>query len=621
MHRRKSAALANRFVARTPGASPANFSAMPPRSVAPTPARAAPALPADAPAWLVGLAIFVVTLAAYLPALRAAFIWNDSDYVTAPHLRSLHGLWRIWFEIGATEQYYPLLHGAFWVEHRLWGDAPIGYHLTNVLQHALAAWLFGLVLRRLAVPGAWLAAFVFALHPVCVESVAWVSEQKNTLSLVFYLLAALAYLRFDETRKASGYALASGLFVAALLSKTTTATLPPALLVVFWWRRGRLDGRRDIVPLLPWFALAAGMGLLSAWVERTFVGADGADFALNFLQRCLLAGRIIWFYLGKLFWPADLIFIYPRWTMDAATGWLWLFPAGVLALLATLWAMRARSRAPLAALLLFVGSLFPVLGFFNVYGFTFSFVADHWQYLPSLAVIALAAAGLTVAWARWTGPLRWTAQVALVGSLGALTWQQSRMYHDIETFYRTTIAQNPECWMAHNNLGTLLLERGAIDEAILHYERTLAIKPNAAKAHNNLGTALRRLRRPVEALAHYEAAVRLEPRFAISQNNLANALREAGRSAEALLHHAEAVRLDPGYAEAHNNYGVTLREVGRLPDALARFVEAARLDVHSSQAQLNLALTLSLLGRHEESAKHYREARRLNPALPDLGAR
>lgn len=597
------------------------FPAMSPRSVAPTSVRAVPAFPATLPAWFMGLAIFAVTLFAYLPALRAAFIWNDSDYVTAPHLRSLHGLWRIWSEIGATEQYYPLLHGAFWVEHRLWGDAPIGYHLVNVCQHAFAAWLFGLVLRGLFVPGAWLAAFVFALHPVCVESVAWVSEQKNTLSLVFYLLAALAYLRFDETRKGSSYALASACFVAALLSKTTTATLPPALLVVFWWRRGRLDGRRDVVSLLPWFALAAGMGLLSAWVERTFIGADGADFALNFLQRGLLAGRIIWFYLGKLCWPADLIFIYPRWTMDAAVGWLWLFPAGVLALLAALWAMRARSRAPLAALLLFTGSLFPVLGFFNVYGFTYSFVADHWQYLPSLALIALASAGLTLAWARWPVPWRWTAHVVLIGTLSALTWQQSRMYHDIETFYRTTIAQNPECWMAHNNLGTLLLERGATDEAIEHYERTLAIKPTAAKAHGNLGTALHKLGRSVEALAHYEQAVKLEPRFATSQNNLANALREAGRLTEALPHHAEAVRLDPGYAEAHNNYGVTLREVGRLPDALAHFVEAARLDPTSSQAQLNLAFTLAMLGRDEESARHYREARRLNPALPDLGAR
>lgn len=572
-------------------------------------------------AWAVFAGLFVVTFFAYLPALRAAFIWNDSDYVTAAHLRSLHGLWRIWTEVGATEQYYPLLHSAFWVQHRLWGDTPLGYHLVLVGQHALAAGLFGCVLRRLAVPGAWLAASIFALHPVCVESVAWVSEQKNTLSLVCYLGAALAYLRFDESRKPTHYLAATALFAAALLSKTTTATLPPALLVIFWWRRSRIDTRRDVVPLLPWFIAGAAMGLLSAWVERTFIGADGEAFALGLVERGLLAGRIIWFYLGKLVWPADLIFIYPRWSVDAAVWWQWLFPLGMFALLGVLWAVRAWSRAPLAVFLLFAGSLFPVLGFFNVYGFTFSFVADHWQYLPSLAIIALAAAALTTGIARWAVPWRWTVQGVLLATLGVLTWQQSRMYHDIETFYRTTIAQNSDCWMAHNNLGTLLLERGAIDEAITHYERTLAIKPDAAKAHNNLGSALRTLRRLPEALPHFERAVKLEPRFVVSQNNLAGALRDTGRPADALAHHAEAVRLDRGYADAHNNYGVTLRALGRLPEALARFETAARLDPASSQAELNLALTLSLLGRAEESAKHYREARRLNPALPELGAR
>ena len=590
----------------------------------PTAPSVAPAGPAETPEcspWRMVAVVFAATLLAYLPALRAGLIWNDSDYVTAPHLRSLAGLGRIWSEVGATEQYYPLLHGAFWVEHRLWGDAPLGYHLANVVLHALAACLLAWVLRRLAVPGAWLAALVFALHPVGVESVAWIAEQKNTLSLGFYLLAALAYLRFDEHRRPVSYALALGCFVCALLTKTTTATLPAALLVVTWWRRGRIDARRDVVPLLPWFGLAAAMGLLSAWVEQTFVGADGAAFALSFAQRGLLAGRIVWFYLGKLLWPADLIFIYPRWTVDAAAAWQWLFPLGLLALIAALWAGRTRTRAPLAALLLFTGSLFPVLGFFNVYGFTFSFVADHWQYLPSLAPIALAAAGLTRMLASVAAPLRCTARVLLVGTLAALTWQQGRLYHDMETFYRTTLVQNPDCWMAHNNLGTLLLERGATDEAIAHYEQTLQLKPDAAKAHNNLGTALRSRHRLPEALAHYEQAVRLEPRFPIAQNNLANALRDSGRAAEAVPHHAEAVRRDPDSADAQNSYGVTLRALGRLPEALTCFEAAARLDPQSAPAQLNLALTLSLLGRPEASAAHYRAARRLNPALPESGAR
>lgn len=567
--------------------------------------------------WLV-LGLYAATLAAYWPALHAGFIWNDAEYVTAPALRSLHGLARIWFEVGATEQYYPLLHSAFWVEHRLWGDAPVGYHLATVLQHATAAWLFAAVLRRLAVPGAWLAAFVFALHPVAVESVAWISEQKNTLSLVFYLAAARVYLDFDKQRRGSRYGWALGLFVLALLSKSLTATLPAALLVVFWWKRGRLDWRRDVVPLLPWFGLGASMGLVSAWVERTFIGADGADFALSLLERTLLAGRIIWFYLGKLAWPADLIFIYPRWTVDAAVAWQWIFTVAALGLLAGLWLLRRRNRAPLAAMLFFVGSLFPTLGFFNVYGFIYSFVADHWQYLPSLGLIALFAAGLSGVLARGGAMWRWTVPVLLLGTLAGLSWRQSRMYGDMETFYRTTLAQNPACWMAHNNLGTLLRDSGRGEEAQTHFERVLAIKPDSAKAHNNLGAVLHDRRQSAAALPHYEAAVKLNPRSAEYRDNLATVLREQGRNDDALAQHRASLELDPAFHGARNNYGVTLRAVGRDAEALAQFEQAVRLEPNSAPAHLNLALMFSRAGQKEKAAEHYGEARRLNPALPDL---
>lgn len=567
-----------------------------------------------------GAALFAATLLAYLPTLSAGFIWNDADYVTSPALRSLSGLWRIWFEVGATEQYYPLLHSAFWFQHRLWGDTPAYYHLLNVLLHATSACLFAAVLRRLAVPGAWLAAFVFALHPVCVESVAWIAEQKNTQSLVLYLLAALAYLCFDAERRPGAYVTAFVCFALALLSKTTTATLPAALLVVFWWRRGRLEWHRDVRPLLPWFVVGAAMGLLSAWVEKKFIGAEGAEFALTLWQRGALAGRIVWFYLGKLFWPDNLIFIYPRWIVDASAAWWWLFSAGAVAALGGLWWLRSRWRAPLAVALLFGGSLFPVLGFFNVYGFIFSFVADHWQYLPCLGVIALAAAGLTHLLARFPSAVRWIVPALLLATLGTLSWRQSRMYADMETFYRTTLAQNPGCWMAHNNLGNLLRESGRIDEAIGHFEQGLALTPASAKAHNNLANALLDRQRLQEAGIHYERALALQPDFAHAHNNLATVLRDTGQSAAALAHHATAVRIDPRYADAFNNYGVTLRQLGRLPEALAQFSQAARLDPNSAPAQLNLALVYSMLGQDAESATHYREARRLNPALPDLSA-
>lgn len=253
--------------------------------------------------------LFVVVFLAYLPAWHGGFIWDDDAHVTRPKLRCWEGLFRIWFEPGATQQYYPLVHGTFWLEHWLWGDDPTGYHLVNLALHAGSAFLVALILRRLAVPGAFLAAVVFALHPVHVESVAWITEMKNTLSAVFYLSAMLCYLRFDENRGGRWYAAALGLFLLALLSKTVTATLPAALLVIFWWRRGRLDWRSDVLPLAPFLLLGAVSGLFTAWVERTINGAEGAEFQFSLVERCLIAGRAIWFYLGKLLWPADLIFI------------------------------------------------------------------------------------------------------------------------------------------------------------------------------------------------------------------------------------------------------------------------------------------------------------------------
>ena len=251
--------------------------------------------------------IFGATFLAYLPAVHGGFLWDDEGHVTKPELQSFHGLVRIWGEVGATQQYYPLLHSAFWVEHRLWGDSLVGYHLMNLLLHAGAACLVVAIMRRLALPGAGLAGLLFALHPVCVESVAWISEQKNTLSAVFYLGAMLAYLHFDRDRRRSHYYLALGLFLLALLSKTVTATLPAALLVIFWWQRARLDWRRDVLPLAPWLLLGACGGLFSAWMERTIIGAGGAEFALTPVQRGLVAGRAICFYLGKLAWPASTL--------------------------------------------------------------------------------------------------------------------------------------------------------------------------------------------------------------------------------------------------------------------------------------------------------------------------
>ncbi|MES1166486.1 MAG: tetratricopeptide repeat protein, partial [Pseudomonadota bacterium] len=534
-------------------------------------------------------------------------------HVTRPELRSLAGLARIWTEVGATQQYYPLLHSAFWLEHRLWGDAALGYHSLNVLLHATAACLFGLALRRLAVRGAWLAALLFALHPVGVESVAWITEQKNTLSTLFYLAAVLAYLRFDESRRGRSYALATGFFVMALLTKSVTATLPAALLVIFWWQRGRLSWRRDARPLLPWFALSAAAGWVTAAVERTHIGAQGADFALSAVERCLVAGRAIWFYVGTLLWPGDLMFIYPRWTIDPTEAWPYLFPLGVVGLLAVLVWWRHQARGALAAFLFFVGTLFPALGFINVYPFIYSFVADHFQYLASLGLFALAAASLVRAFTRlprWVGS---TAAIVLLATLGGLTRAQSGTYRDVFTLYETTIARNPGCWMAHNNLAMALSDAGRLPEAIPHLEAALRLRPGFAAAESNLGDDLTRSGRPAEAIPHLEHALRLQPDYAEASNNLGAALMALGRPDEGLARFAEAVRLKPDYAVAHFNLGLALASSGRPAEAIPHFATAVRLQPDYAEAQLDWGIGLSLSGHFSESVPHFEEAVRLLP--------
>jgi protein O-mannosyl-transferase len=568
-----------------------------------------------------GTLLLCVTLAAYLPALQGGILWDDSGHLTRPDLQPIHGLWRIWFDLGSTQQYYPLLYSAFWMEHQLWGDAVLGYHLTNVMLHVTSACLLVIIVRLLRLPGAWLAGFIFALHPVCVEAVAWISEQKSTLSAMFYLASALCYLNFDQSRRRLHYFSALALFILALLSKTVSATLPAALLVVLWWRRGRLDRKRDVIPLLPWLALGAGAGVLTSYVETNFVGAAGPEFALTLAQRCLLAGRVICFYLEKLLWPRNLIFFYPRWTIDPRVWWQYLFPLGILAFLGLgLWlALRGR-RGPLAASLFFAGTLFPALGFFNVYPFLYSYVADHFQYLASLGVIVPAAVGLSVAAARTPAPPDWKAWAAgaVVVTLALLTWRQSAIYHDARTLYEATLVRNPDCWLAHNNLGTELLnDPGRLNESIDHFEAALRLQPNYPQTYNNLGIALSGIPgRLPEAINDFETAVRIQPDYAQAQNNLGLALaRVPGRLPEAIAHFEAALRLKPDYAQAHNNLGSALSQTpGRLNDAISEYQTALRIDPDLVEAHYNLANALTRVpGRQAEAIREYQETLRLQP--------
>ena len=263
------------------------------------------------------------------------------------------------------------------------------------------------ILRFLRIPGAELATIVFALHPVNVETVAWIAERKNTLSGVFGLAATLWYLKFDESRNGRekdgpqgrgyrNYALAIGLFVLGLLTKTSIVALPLAWLVIFWWKRGAISWRRDVVPLVPFLFLSAAAGLMTRWVEYGNIAYRARDLDFSFLDRCLIAGRAFWFQLSKLLWPSNLMFVYPRWDINAGVWWQYLFPLAVLGLLGILWSLRRWSRAPLAGVLVYILLLLPTLGFLNIYFFFYSFVADHWQYLACLGIITPCASGIVL---------------------------------------------------------------------------------------------------------------------------------------------------------------------------------------------------------------------------------
>jgi tetratricopeptide (TPR) repeat protein len=569
-----------------------------------------------------------LTLVAYWPAVHGTLVWDDAGHVTAPALRSLAGLWRIWFSLGATQQYYPLLHSAFWFEHRIWGDSVEGYHVLNIALHLISAGLVVAIMRRLRLPGAWLAAVVFALHPVQVESVAWITEQKNTLSTVFYLGAAFVYLRFDRSRRTADYAAAALLFVCAVLSKSSTATLPAALLVVFWWQRGRLEWRRDVGPLAPWLLFGAAAGLFTAWVERTYIEAQGAEFMLSAVERLLLAGRVVWFYAWKLIWPVNLTFNYPRWTVDLSVWWQWLFPIGLAALGAGCWAIRRTTRGPLASLLFFVGTLFPVLGFFNVYPFRYSYVADHFQYVAALGLIVPGAAIAANAGYRVPRKAARSVESGLGLGLGlvlaALTWHQSGMYKDLETLWRGTIARNPHSWLAHLNLGVELARRPAtLPEAIVEFQATVREQPNDVGARKNLAMAYAASGALKEAIAEYDSILRLQPDDAENRTNgarvhdsLANVLastQQPGAEAE----YRAALALWPDFAEAHYDFGTLLMDVpGRSSEAVQQFNEALRIRPDYAEAHHNLAIVLmDVPGGHREAIAHLEAALRIDPTL------
>lgn len=605
----------------------------------PDPSKTAPAALASGWRWP-GLGLVLLVFLAYLPAARLGYIWDDDQYVLNNlTLRSLAGLRQLWLDPTATPQYYPLVHSSFWLEYQLWRLAPAGYHLVNVGLHALAVWLLWRLLRRLAVPGAWLTAALFAVHPIEVETVAWITERKNLLAGVCYLGALLLAWRWlDESGaarlslRARGWAWLGSfvLFVLAMLSKTISCSLPAVLLVLLWWqgqwRRER--AWRLAAALAPFFAVGLALAWLTVRLEREHVGASGFEWDFSLAERVLIAGRALCFYLRQLLLPHDFVFIYPRWEVSGDAPWQYLFPLAVLALAAGLWQGRRRwGRGPLAALLLYAGILFPALGFFNVYPMRYSFVADHFQYLAGIPVLALAGCGLTALGQRlaraWGRPALALPLAALVlPALLVQSWCLLPAYRDEESLWRATIRRNPDAWMARNNLGMLLLDRGEaaaarqqFQEALGRYRDDYGAGREHADAWNNLGLACEALGDFPAAEASYRRALATRPADPVFLANLGKVLTRQGQFPAAAEVLQTALRVGPDVLSVQLNAGILQARLGRLELAIRHFRAAVALADSSPDAHFNLALALRQQGQAEAAAPQLQRALELRPNL------
>ncbi len=605
------------------------------------------------------LALGLLVVVPYLPAmLWGGFVWDDRLVTNSEPVQDISGLWKIWFSPGAIGEeghYWPLVYTTFWLEHKLWGYAPAGYHVVNVLLHLANTLLLWHLLRRLAVPGAWMVAAVFAVHPLHVESVAWVIERKDVLSGLFYLAAVLMWLRFVEQPNSRRYAWSLALYAAAMLSKSIAITLPAAFLIWHWWKQGRVTSV-DLLRIVPFcvVGLVITVGDLSFyWLAEAKV-LDAIDYSLT--ERTLIAARALWFYAGKLLWPTNLAVIYPLWDIRVADPLAWGYCIAAVALVVALWRFQHRiGRGPLAGALFFAVTLLPVLGFVEYGYMQYAFVADRFQYLAGIGVMAvvigMATYGVGSLPDLWQKGALGVAVVTLV-ILGVLTWRQANIYRDDETLHRHIIALNPQARDAHLNLGIILYNQARHEEALDIARVAVEQRPDFALAHVGLGAILNALGRFEEAETHLRRAIALDPQEKSAHFNLGNTLREQGRYEEALEAARVAVEQRPDYSKAHANLGAILNELGHSEEAEAHLrraialdprtpnvhlnlgmilyyqgrygeaLEAARVAVEQrpdySKAHANLGLALNVLGYSEEAKTHLRHAIALNPQNVDL---
>jgi protein O-mannosyl-transferase len=569
---------------------------------------------------------------AYFPSLSGGFVLDDDILMTENKLvKPATGLYQIW---STTEpiDYWPVTNTTFWIEWRLWGMHPTGYHVTNLILHVSEALLVWLILRKLSIPGAFLAALIFALHPVNVESAAWIASRKNLMAILFFLLSILWYIRFDglaHLRLAAKqstahcppstahcflwYWLSLASFLLAMLSKGSAAILPVLLLGIIWWLRPLT--RRDLLLSIPFFLIALALVAVNMSFQTRSVVEPFRTAGIT--ERLLGAGSVVWFYLYKALLPVDLAFIYPQWRIASGNLLWWLPLSAALALTAVLWRYRKSwSRPLLFAWGFFCVALLPVMGFTDVGFMQYSLVADRYQHIPLIGIIALTSASWSAWHLRMRESLRWLTlalAVATAGTLGFLSWRQSGLYRDDITLYYAILDKNPNCWMAHNNLGGALIELDRPLEAIDHCRQAIKLKPDHAKAFNNLAIALVKTGRAQEAIEQYRQAISLKPDYTDAYNNLGSALVGMGRFQEAIDYCKQSLLIDPDSVEAHNNLGNAFQSIGQYQQAIEYYKTAISLDQKFFRAYINLGSALNKTGRIPEAIENYEKAISLNP--------
>ncbi len=556
--------------------------------------------------------ILLLTILAYLPAMRGPFIMDDDLLVTEnPMVKSADGLRRFWLTTEAPD-YFPLTSTSFWIEWRMWGMNPTGYRATNVVLHALSAILIWRILNRLDVPGAWVAAAAFALHPVCVASVAWIAERKNTLPMVFYLLSILLYLDFDARPREARwkYAASLGAFVLAMLAKTSVVMLPVVLLLCAWWRHRRVR-RADLLRSIPFFILSAALSAVTVWFQYTRAIGEDVVRTDSPLSRTVVAGCAIWFYLLKTIAPVGLSMIYPRWDLGGVS-WTSALPGMALVILfAICWRYRATwGRSPLLALGYFVVSLFPVLGFFNIYFMKFALVADHYAYIALIGVIALAvgAAAHALRRAPRAGVAFVVATLVVLVVLLALTSARARLFADEQTLWADAAAKASSSWVVQNNYAHALLRHYKTDIAAEHFRESLRLDPDNQEAKVELDWPRTEARAPASSSAERERereAVRLLYAYADAHEALGEWLSASGRTREALDHLYKVLILNPDHVAAHLAVAHILESQGRADDALVHYDRAVHADPDSVPLRLRLANALLARGILDDARRQF----------------